>query len=426
MKTTKFWFIAVLGIAMTTLLFSCQKDEPFPDPDPVVISSEVIDSGFGDDITSTTGTTGTTLSYVVWIDVVREYGTPPASAPKSMAMTRSSAGSNGSTRISVTLKDSLKNVTRDVEVDFYELDDPEIAISYKLADIRELDNYVTVYDSVMVVTKTYRHFSYNYELVYQVAVYDDGVTRQVMPYHRYENVASKTADPLQDAASKVVDGFAYAVKKYRNSISVDLNEKSYDVEANLNLLRKLGPAGEPYIVKSEKTGQTIQSLVNGDGFFTTIGVNTTWSNGDVRQTSHQAAIYVHAENALGGNITVYGQPEALALNNKVIVSSNDAPRTFPGEEYVTISEFRYECQLTYNFLTVNIPLVRQEAHFDNGVLQTNFPYYEFDAEKVTIVSQTLEQIGSSDTYQFKIIVRAALGNGTVAVESTYEANLTFQ
>ena len=75
------------------------------------------------------------------------------------------------------------------------------------------------------------------------------------------------------------EGFAYAQKRYTHTIAVDFNGKTYEVTADVLLRRKLGPAGEPYIVNSSLLSYGISPDETGDALSMLV-VKQKWSTGE--------------------------------------------------------------------------------------------------------------------------------------------------
>ena len=71
-------------------------------------------------------------------------------------------------------------------------------------------------------------------LPYQAAVYDDGITKVTMPYHKYTDVRDNGGE-LSDLESVTENGVTYLRKLYKHSIVADFNGKSYTVNAEIVL-----------------------------------------------------------------------------------------------------------------------------------------------------------------------------------------------
>ena len=163
----KRFFRAAAALFTVAVFASCSnEDEPLPE----VIESEVLDSGLDDQVVSkpvegVSGTNGVELSYQSWIRVKGE--------------TRAFFDD----KVTVMLTDVFNCVDSTVNVGSFELSGYRTSVSYKKRGERQED-FVQVSDSIMAYTVSFDQFSFDYELLFETAVYDDGYTRQEMPYHR--------------------------------------------------------------------------------------------------------------------------------------------------------------------------------------------------------------------------------------------------
>ena len=162
MKTNKFWFVMTAAVMLTGAisLVSCEKEEPLQNK---VVESEVIDQGMDANVKVQTDDNGTTFSYDSWI-IVSGY-------------TRSAFEN----KISATLNNNLNNVDQEIEVSDWSMGEGKISFTYDAKESRQSDEYVTLTDSVLRCSVAYANFSFDYELVYQVAVYNDGYIMQARP-----------------------------------------------------------------------------------------------------------------------------------------------------------------------------------------------------------------------------------------------------
>lgn len=216
MKTNRFWYVMAAAVMFTGMvtLTSCEKDEPVL---PEVIESEVLDQGMDENVKVQSGTEGTSLSYESWILV--------------KGITRAEFEN----RVSVTLNNKLNHISGELDVNDFNEGEPVLEFSSKAGESRK-DGFVTVTDSILVCTVRYPDFSFDYELVYQVGVYDDGVTRQVMPYYTYENITDKGS--VFSAPEKVNDnGREYEKRTLTHELEVTFNGEVYTVKAELVLYK---------------------------------------------------------------------------------------------------------------------------------------------------------------------------------------------
>ena len=243
MKTKKNWFVIVAAMIMSSVMIfaSCSSDD---DPMlPEVIESEVLDKGMDDTASSKPSinpngvTTGTQFSYKSWI------------------MVKGQTRAAFENKVEVTLNNVFANTDTVITVSNFDLGDYKTVVSKRKRSERQ-EGFVTVSDSVMVYSVQFAEFSFDYELDYEVAVYNDGVTKKVMPYHQIGAIKDK-GYKLKQLDSAIDGEEAYARQQLVHSISVEFNGKYYDLSATVLLYRHLGPADEPYILRSELVSKNV-------------------------------------------------------------------------------------------------------------------------------------------------------------------------
>ena len=194
--------VAAAVICGVVLMSSCEKEPLLPE----VIESEVYDNGSAEEVTVTSTSDGQSLSYESWM------------------MVRGVTKGAFDNRVSVTLNASMPNVTEVRDVAVWDFGTSRIVQTREAGESRT-EGFVTVTDSVLVYTVITEEFEFSYRLHYEVGVYDDGVTRQVMPYHYFGNIRDNGG--VTEAADSYVDGdYAYARRIFRHSISVEFGGES--------------------------------------------------------------------------------------------------------------------------------------------------------------------------------------------------------
>lgn len=250
---------AAAMLSGTTMMTSCEKEEEISKRE--VIESEVLDEGVAQEVTEEVGTEGTQLSYESWI-VVR-------------GQTRAAFQN----KVSVTLFNRFNHVIDEVEVENFDFGQPEVGISYQTSDSRKEQDYVTVVDSVLVYSLKYENgFVLEYELMYEVPTYDDGVTEKEMPYIRYGAIVDNgmTVTGMDNLTE---NGQTWLRKLVRHSISVVLTTKAIRLKLPSwpNRLKsrrcfagkqKVNEGVEPVSVDAAKASGTYKSWIE---------VEQTWS-----------------------------------------------------------------------------------------------------------------------------------------------------
>ena len=260
MKTKSLWFVMAAAAVLTGMMMSsCSKDDYEL---PEVIESEVYDEGRAEEVKAEVGTEGTKLSYESWIMV--------------KGITRASFDN----KVSVTLNNKLNNVSQTVDVTNYEIGIPKTSFEYTVGESYGKD-FVTVIDSIMVYKVMLENFTIAFPLAYQVGIYDDGISKQVMPYHSYTKITDN-GGKLEDMENQTEGDVVYARKLYSHSLTVVCNDREYTLKAAVILRRIIGEEGKPYLVKSELVEEGKSALV--DGAYTSwIKVKQTWSTGEEKK-----------------------------------------------------------------------------------------------------------------------------------------------
>ena len=380
---------------------SCSKDDYEL---PEVIESEVYDEGRAEEVKAKVGTEGTQLSYESWIMV--------------RGITRASFDN----KVSVTLNGKLKDVAAVCPVNHWEIGDYQATLFREVFDQRT-EGFVTVTDSVLVYKLTFDEFSFEYRLNYEVPVYDDHVTRQVMPYYYYSNLKDN-GGRLEKADSYVDGDKAYARRIYRHSISVDFGGQTYEVKAEVTLRRELGPAGEAYIVNSEVIDKSVEAKAEGDGFLSAIRVKSQMSTGEEREEEYVAELPAISERYTGEEVTFNGSISDLKLVGTEVVETGRSYED--GGECVTLERISENCVLHYNGFDLKIPLVHYGASFDNIVLQEEMAGVSFEGSEVHVTSADwdfIESDGNREHYFLTLTVEVKIGG--LSVEGIYNGWFVF-
>jgi len=258
---------AAAVLAGVTCTSCSSDDDPVVPPVPEVVESEVLESGCSDDVSETSGTEGTSLSYESWIYV------------------RQKTRATSDARISVTLFNRFNNLVQEAEVADFNFGEPKAEIGFRLADSRTEQNFVTVADSVMVYGLTYANgFKLEYELMFETPEYNDGVTRQMMPYHKIENVEDNGMT-LSGMDNQTIDGKEWFCKLLRHSITVTFNGRRYEVAASVVVRSEI--PGEDVLLSSRKVDEGLE-LVSTDAenacgtYRSWLKIEQTWSESGVK------------------------------------------------------------------------------------------------------------------------------------------------
>ncbi len=368
MKTNKFMQFMAAAVVVCGMLTmtSCEKDDYEL---PEVIESEVYESGVSSEVKSQSGTEGTQLSYESWIMV--------------KGITRASFDN----KVSVTLNNQLNNVDSVITVQSFELGEYTTDIDYQ-SIAQRTEGFVTVTDSVLVYQVIFDQFSFAYNLQFEVPVYNDGVTKQTMPYHRYGNIKDngytlEEMDFLVEASDNGME-YVYLRKLLSHSLTVEFNGCEYTLTAKIELRRNLGTA--PRIVKSEvlEDGKDIlQSGVFGAlsevHYQSWIKVKQFWSDGNVVEKTYTNRCAV--EISLNTESKMYKiLPDIEIIREKAATVTGETEETAFGSEteyirsYVTHKSY----EIKYNYFTLTYLFQDMVPVYDDNVTRHQMPNYQFD------------------------------------------------
>ena len=390
MKTKKNWFVIVAAMIMSSVMIfaSCSSDD---DPmSPEVIESEVLDDGVDSNVTSKSnvapdGTNlGTKLSYKSWI------------------MVKGQTRAAFENKVEVTLNNVFANTDTIITVSNFDLGDYKTVVSKRKRSERQ-EGFVTVSDSVMVYSVQFAEFSFDYELDFEHAVYNDGVTKQNMPYHPIGIIKDNgyKLEELDFVIEKEVDGqqSVYLRKLLRHSISVAFNGKTYELSAKVELRKFVGY--HPCAISSEVQNSGISNVVDG----TWSGTYTSWLEVKHVYSDGKTAVKKYEVTNMIGEI------EYDMLSYKILPSADVklersgfegvAVRDTIGmpDKSVIIEKTRiYVVQ--YNLFTLSYPVKEYEAYYNDGLLKADYPKLEYGDMKVEYnVRYVSEYVGEERNYK---------------------------
>ena len=367
MKKTFYLSGLFLGFVMCIMtLSSCGEDDL-----PEVLESEIIDTGIDKDVSvkqvkMKNGTVGTKLTYKSWIKV--------------NSVTRATH----SDVVSVTLNDVFHNVDTICYVEPWGLSNGYATdISYREKGTHK-DGFVTTIDSAMVYTVTFDEFSFEYELEYQVAVYDDGVTKETMPYYKITNIRDN-GYKVEDLDYSIEKNFrldditsVYLRKSLSHSITVELNGKDYKLDANVMLKRVLGT--HPCVVASELLDSGISDIESSDW----VTYYKSWIKLKHYYSDKTSATKTH-ETMLMGKLDY--EPNSWKVLENVDISFLKAEKELMEQEDVYWNDdvqtvdWIYNFALEYNLFTLPYKLHEQHAYFDNIVARFDLPCLQYGEVK---------------------------------------------
>lgn len=388
MKANKMWFVIMAAMIMSSVMFltSCSKDDELDLPE--VIESEVLDEGLDNTVVATPnvapdGTSlGTKLSYQSWI------------------MVKGHTRAAFENKVQVTLNNAFNNTDTTIVVPDFNLGDYTTEISYKKRSERR-EGFVTVSDSLLVYTVKFNNFSFDYELDHEVAVYNDGMTEQEMPYHQIGFIEDN-GYKLTYLDSSVAGEEAYSRRQLTHFISVTFNGKKYDLSARVMLYRHLGSAYEPYVLRSQLIAEG--AWTSGEHLITSVlNIHQVWSDG--RTNDDPVVCYFPFDN--DGKLY---EPAVITIRNyksdlrivKTEIVKGDLEPTYREGNYVQVYDRIYLVNVDYGYFQMSIPIVSNEAYYDDGVLSRAFPCFEPSNITVLEPEFVFENTGSDENGSYSV------------------------
>ena len=360
MKTTSLWFAVALGAALTgmTMMTSCSKDEPLL---PEVIESEVYDEGEAGEVSAQSGTQGTQLSYESWIMV--------------RGITRASFDN----KVSVILNNTFSNVDSVIEVGSFNLGECRTELVYEAANRRRQD-FVTVTDSVLMYKVSFDVFSFSYDLYHEIGIYDDGITRQTMPYHPIRNIRDN-GYTLTDLDFIIEDSekggqIVYLRKRFDHSISLDFNGKTYNLTAKIELRRYAG--AHPAIISSRLITSGIRDVKNE----LWISTYTSWAEVEHRYSDGNIGRKTYIAEQMRGEIESSIQkykvlPDANLKLVKAGFTDAVVRDTVGMPERMVVCKVRRQYEVKYNHFVLSYPVSEYEAYYDDGLTRFEMPSLKY-------------------------------------------------
>ena len=407
MKTKSLWFATAAAVVLTgmTMMTSCSKDDYEL---PEVIESEVYDEGEAGEVRAEVGTEGTQLSYESWIMV--------------RGITRASFDN----KVSVTLNNAFNNVDSVIEVGSFNLGECRTELVYEAANSRRQD-FVTVTDSLLMYKVTFDVFSFSYNLYHEIGIYDDGITRQTMPYHPIRNVRDNgyTLTDLDFIIENNGEGeqVVYLRKRFDHSVSLDFNGKTYTLTAKIEL--RLYAGAHPAVVSSRLIASGIRDVKN--ELWT--GTYTSWAEVEHRYSDgsigNKTYTIENMRTEIDADIEKYKELPDADLRLAGAGFADAVVRDTVGmPERMVVCKVRRQYDVEYNYFTLSYPVSEYEAYYDDGLTR-----FEMPSLKYTDIREEheLRYVGKYEgderdylEYYFTQLIRGTFGDGE------HEASESFQ
>ena len=427
MKQYKFWSIGTLCVLLACMVLhtaSCSKeDEPVSSKIKVVV-----DEGADTKVTtkmlpgsSGTESAGTEISYKSWIQLQKDVSGGRSSAPARGPMLASSK--DDVETISVLLRDVFHNLDTAIVVDSFDFGQPTSTITYSTNGQRR-EGYVTITDSVMYYNVNFDGFSFRYLIEYEVAVYDDGYNRIIMPYHKIKNIRDNgfSVEDLEFVLEPNSSGGkdVYLRKKIKHSITVEFNGADYTLHGNVVLKKRIGT--HPCMISSELIDKGISDIDNRPMHT----IYTSWAKVKYLLSDNSSDTKTYSINMHGyveyksTNIESFLPTSDIALISTSIDSVGDNSAEWDNYK---VTERAKKLTITYNMFSTVAILKEAYAHYDDGILQFDFPNITYSDVEVDYGVSEFGQSDSYINYWFREEVRCKFGDAWHRFTYSYPFNV---
>jgi len=414
MKVNIFSVVMILGVIFTSLsLTSCYKDDyGVFETCPYCLSNHyhnwddcrnrdrdnqnnadlvIISVGHGAATVTSANAEGTSLGYMSWI-ITGKQGFPNTDKKNEIGVNISLPNGSGTIHVAdFNLHNGKSEVTR-----------------RQLGTNRSGD--ITLIDSVLVHTIRYDAFKVDFELGYQVPVYNDGRNFRVMPYHRITNIVDK-GYTTTDLPNSTESGILYACKVYRHTLSVTVDGVAYDVHYTAILKRLLGDVNSNTVISSRLLSSGTSNVRNSaqkTTYTSSIVVERRLANGQTEQRTFEVEMQGDMSIASIGAQTVYysGVTKTTAGYN----TADDHVLMVPRDRHVMQHYVERKYRVQYNHFHININVNHTEAVYDDGINVFRFPHISYGNINDSFTFVRTSTQSAFDTYKFTQNVNSNFGS----------------
>lgn len=354
-------------------LASCSKEG-----EEIVLNSTILDTGSSETITekhksNPDGSRNTLLEYTSWIRLQLE--------TKAMK----------DKELSVVVAGSFNDVIDTVDVEHLAIGTPTTSIECQMDDGRQQDNII-ILDSMMVYRVVFEKISFNYKLHYEVPVYNDGFTKQEMPYHRIEFVKDN-GYTVEDAEPQFDGMKIYACRLLKHSISVLFKDKEYSVSAKILYRKLMATNGMPVIISSLKIdeGTDIQDAEQ-LYYHSWIKMRHKWSDKRVDEVVYQARIGTDVRFDNGDLIGKLITSPELNFTDPTLINITQEDGGAGDSEYVDLIINKNKYAVSCAEFALRFYVSEPVPYYDDGIVKYEMPVFTYDKDSFKFL-YNIEKMG---------------------------------
>lgn len=352
--------LIVAAMAAIATIVACDKEVE-------VISSEVLDTGSEKVEVVSSCISGTQLSYETWIKMNLE------------------TKASGEQVVKATLKADISASMFDVKTDGFELQPVKLSYSYR-EDGRKTDGFVTIIDSVMVCNLDYGAFAYDQELKYQVAVYDDGISKETLPYHRFDKSLTVGDYTLNELDNVGIMEAIYERRIFIQQLKTTFGGQQYKLNNSLVLMKLVSGIENPSAL--EKPDYRTKTEILDMGYTDLDGCCKSWlkarqyySDGYTRDIECSVNIGGGSNHSIMPYITLPNADIKLE-SYEIKKGETELGGGMNKTEWVIVYTTEVICALKYNQFNADVTFVREIPYFQDELVTYPMPSIDYSNFKV--------------------------------------------
>jgi len=405
---------SIVYLVVFALTFAACKKSTNPDNNPEPEYSEVIGSGKSNNVTVSNTPYGNVLAYTSWAKVLQTID-----------------GNTEEKTYPVNISNVYYNKTGEIFVSGYDLDyeNPEIVFSYSQVSSKKT-GYINVIDSLLTIRIVFSMgFQVEHHFAYQVPVFDDGKSKFTMSYYRYDESSFEFSRPtLVNKDTYSSGGALFNRKDVEFTMSISMHNAKAVSKVSVMALRYLGEAGDRYVLRSEYvSGNDVLNHQGNGTYLSGMKVRKTWSDGAVEDINPNAEINFYAEDVDPWE-WIDARPNSVGsvIFNNVTINTLSTSYHESGNENIVIHQKTEEIVINYNYFSMKFLITREEAHYDDGILQKEMPNHKITPQNVMVGNIDFNLLGEEEERKhYSVTLTIDVQHGEYSKSLTYTGRATF-